>query len=479
MIYSTKPGRPQVAAIILAAGASTRFGQCKQLIDWRGKPLIAHVADVALEAELDPVIVVLGCQMDDTYAALGGRRVQKLVNWRWEKGQSTSVRTGLAAVPPQAQGALFLQCDQPLVSPDLLNTLVDRFRESEDSIIYPVHGSHRGTPVLFPRRFFSELASVTGDKGGRGLLKRHAEEAATVTVNDPDELSDIDTPADYELLRQLDAQTRGRSPASILRHLQHVVIDMDGVLWRGDQPLPGLEGFFEFLRRQDITFTLATNNASLTPDEYARKLAGFGVDVPLPTILTSALVVASYLADVAPPASSVFMIGEDGLQQALESEGFAIQNEDVDYVVIGWDRKISYQKLTTAALLIHRGAEFIGTNPDVTYPTERGPAVGNGAILAAVEAATGVSPIITGKPEPQMYEEALRRMGATTEATAMIGDRIETDIAGAARVGLTTVLTLSGISTADDVASSSIRPDVICDNIASLTALWEDALATA
>jgi 4-nitrophenyl phosphatase len=478
-----------VAAIVLAAGASTRFGQCKQLLDWKGKTMLAHVTDLALRASLDPVIVVLGCRVEETYPALGDRPVQKLINWRWEEGMSTSVQTGLVAVPPQAEGALFLQCDQPRTAPELLRALVRRFEETEATIVHPVHDSRRGTPVLFSRRFFPELSSVTGDEGGRGLIERYPEEVAAVPVDSPDVLADVDTPADYERLRALSNESQEPSSASTLRPIRHVVIDMDGVLWRGDEPQPGLERLFAFLRQHGIAFTLATNNASRTPEQYAAKLAGFGVAVPLESILTSSLVAASYLAEIAPPESRVHVIGEDGLQQALRQQGFeVVENGDrehledrnhpwADHVVVGWDRELTWQKLAIASLLIHRGAAFIGTNPDVSFPTEWGPAPGNGAILAALEAATGVSPVVTGKPEPRMYEEGLRRMGATPETTAMIGDRIDTDIAGAAGVGLTTVLTLSGITTEEDLRASSVRPDLVCEDITDLTRRWEDVLA--
>ncbi|MGD2178289.1 MAG: nucleotidyltransferase family protein, partial [Anaerolineae bacterium] len=190
-------GQPQVAAVILAAGASTRFGRCKQLLDWKGKPLLAHVADVALEAGLDPVIAVLGCRAEEAYPALGDRPVQALINWRWEEGLSTSVQTGLAAVPPQAEGVLFLQCDQPLISAGLVRALVERFEESAAMIVHPAHAGRRGTPVLFARHLFSELSAASGDEGGRGLIARHAEDVAAVEVDDPRVLSDVDTWEDY------------------------------------------------------------------------------------------------------------------------------------------------------------------------------------------------------------------------------------------------------------------------------------------
>jgi 4-nitrophenyl phosphatase len=148
-----------------------------------------------------------------------------------------------------------------------------------------------------------------------------------------------------------------------------------------------------------------------------------------------------------------------------------------DHVVVGWDRNVSWEKLATASLLIHDGAGFIGTNPDTTYPTRRGPVPGNGALLAAIQTATGVEPVVIGKPARWMYREALRRMGATAETSAMIGDRLDTDIAGAARVGLTTVLTLSGITTEEEVAAASIRPDLVVQDIQELTVRWREQIA--
>jgi len=318
---------------------------------------------------------------------------------------------------------------------------------------------------------------VTGDQGGRDVIRRHPAETATVPVDDPAVLTDVDTPADYDRL-EASVSECGNGTASVLGTVRHVLIDMDGVLWRGDEPLPGLRDFFSFLRGHDIGFMLATNNASLTPDSYAEKLAGFGVQVPVECILTSALVVAAYLADEAPTGSPVYAIGEEGLSRALQAEGFVLQGKEAGYVVVGWDRGLTYEKLTTAALLIHRGAIFVGTNPDVTYPTEAGPAPGNGAILAAVEAATGRKPVITGKPEPRMYQEALRRMRAEPGTTAMIGDRLDTDIMGAACVGLTTVLTLSGISTREELNTSSIAPDLVCEDLCDLTTRWREVLAS-
>ncbi|MCP4543692.1 MAG: HAD-IIA family hydrolase [Chloroflexi bacterium] len=467
----------KIAIVILAAGASTRFGQSKQLLDWGGVPLLAHVTDVALSAKLGPVIIVLGCQAEAARAALGERPVQRVMNWRWQEGMSTSAQVGVGAFPPETEAAIFMQCDQPLITADLLQALVVCFDDGDVSIVHPSHDGRRGTPVLFARRHFPEMAAVTGDVGGRGLITRHAEQVATVEVTDPNVLADIDTPADYERLQK-------SNPQSITPNLQsitHLIIDMDGVLWRGNTPMPGLQAFFAFLRQRHIQFVLATNNASQTPDQYVAKLARFGVEMPLECVLNSAQATASYLSTIASPGTRVYVIGQEGTRCALTRHGFVLTDEtgkDAAYVVVGWDRQLTWTKLRTAALLIHGGAGFIGTNPDVNFPTEHGPVPGNGAQLAALEATTGVAPTIIGKPEPWMYEEAMRRMGACPETTAVIGDRLDTDIAGGVRAGLTTVLVLSGIASEDDLATSLIKPDVVCADIQELVQVWKrDVLA--
>ncbi len=465
----------QIAAVILAAGASTRFGKPKQLLDWGGVPLLAHATDVALAAGLEPVIVVLGCQAEAARAALGTRPARAVMNWRWEEGMSASVQMGLAALPPTTDAAIFLQCDQPLVTPGLLRALVACFEETGAPIVYPTRAGRRSTPVLFARRLFSELAAISGDEGGRSLITRYKKDVATVEVADSNLLTDVDTPADYEQLQASSFPPKGR-PASSLQSITHLIADMDGVLWHGDEPMSGLKAFFDFLRQQHIDFILATNNSSRTPEQYAAKLARFGVEVAPERVLTSALVAAAYLADIAPPGSRVYAIGGEGLERALEEQSFVLIDKGAAYVVVGWDRQLTWDKLETAALLIHAGAEFIGTNPDVNYPTGRGPVPGNGAQLAALEVATGVAPVVVGKPEPRMYEEALRRMGAQRATTAMLGDRLDTDIVGAARIGLTTALVFSGIASEADVAASPIKPDLVCADIGELTRVWREQL---
>jgi 4-nitrophenyl phosphatase len=476
----------RVAGIILAAGASTRFGRPKQLLDWGGVPLLAHVADEALAAGLAPVIVVLGSQAEAAREALGERLVHAVMNWRWSEGLSTSVQVGLIALPPQTEAAILMQCDQPLLTADLLRTLVARFEETGAAIVHPAHAGRRGTPTLFARRLFPELAAVSGDQGGRALIARHVGEVATVEVADPDVLADVDTPADFERLRGrvpglgvsgsrvpgLRLREAGSEPGAILSHIHHLIVDMDGVLWRGDEPMSGLKEFFAFLRQNRVGFVLATNNASRTPEQYVAKLARFGVEVSPECVLTSAQAAAAYLATIAPPETRVYAIGEEGVRRALEERGFVLTGERAAYIVVGWDRQLTWDKMATAALLIYAGAGFIGTNPDTSFPTEQGPVPGNGAQLVALEVATGVAPVVVGKPEPRMYEEALRRMGAHSDTTAVLGDRLGTDIAGGVQAGLTTVLVLSGITTEADLAASPVQPDLVCADITELVQIW-------
>ena len=490
----------QIAGVILAAGASTRFGQPKQLVDWNGLPLVAHVTSLALGAGLEPVVVVLGCLARAVEKALevnGLHPVRTVMNWRWEEGLSTSVQAGLLALPPDTAAAVFIQCDQPLITPDLLRALAARHDETGSAIVHPAHGGRRRSPTLFARRFFGELAAISGDVGGRGIIERHPDAVSTVEVADPVLLADVDTAADYErLLRyashtKVSAKPASRSgqahpgpgpgtavgrPEAILSNVRNLIVDMDGVLWHGDMPLPGLQEFFHFLRQQRIRFILATNNSSRLPEQYAAKLARLGIQVTPEDILTSSQATAAYLASIASAGTRVYAIGEVGVCRSLERLGFQMSDQDAEYVVVGWDRQLTWEKLATASLLIHSGASFIGTNPDTSYPTERGPVPGNGAQLAAIQTATGVSPLVVGKPEPWMYEEAMRRLGADPAHTAVVGDRVETDIAGGVRAGIATILVLSGIGTAADAAASPVKPDIVCAGIEELVQLWREQL---
>jgi 4-nitrophenyl phosphatase len=260
-------------------------------------------------------------------------------------------------------------------------------------------------------------------------------------------------------------------PLQALCEIHALVIDMDGVLWRGDDPLPGLVEFFKLLRERSIAFCMATNNASGSPGRYVEKLASMGVEVSPGDILTSAMVTAQHIA-VTAPGASVYAIG-DGTRQAVLDHGLRLsRGEQADFVAVGWDPKLTYEELSEATLLIHAGAKFIGTNPDRTWPSERGLLPGNGAILAFLQAATDVEPFVIGKPGRAMFDAALAAMGADAAHTAMLGDRLETDILGGQNAGLRTIFVLSGASDEAELAASPVKPDWVFKDIQELTQAW-------
>jgi 4-nitrophenyl phosphatase len=256
-------------------------------------------------------------------------------------------------------------------------------------------------------------------------------------------------------------------------NVRALIVDMDGVLWHGSEPLPGLKGFFQTVRERQLRFILATNNASLTADQYVRKLAGMGVEVEPAEILTSGMATARYLGERLNPAiTRVFAIGEDGLRLPLEERGFTLTDlyaVDAHVVTCGMDRSLSWDKLATATLNIRAGAVFIGTNPDLTLPTEHGQTHGNGAVLAALRAATGVAPVIIGKPEPIMYQQAISLLQSDPAQTVAIGDRLETDILGAARADIRSVMVLSGIATREDLATTDYWPTWVMPGLEAVT----------
>lgn len=254
-----------------------------------------------------------------------------------------------------------------------------------------------------------------------------------------------------------------------------MLIDLDGVLYTGMTPLPDASAFVSWLRNEGISFRLVTNNATLMPAQYVDKLAGMGISVHQEEVFTSALATARYLAELDNPPKRATVIGEQGLISALENAGISVVDDDPQYVVAGLDRKLTYDKLTRATLAIRAGASFVGTNPDRSLPTERGLLPGAGSILAALTAATDVRPVIVGKPEPLMFHMAAEQLGGDTEDTVMLGDRLDTDIEGAAAAGFRSILVLTGVSTREDLAASAVRPDLVVDSLSDLMAAWPRA----
>ena len=259
-------------------------------------------------------------------------------------------------------------------------------------------------------------------------------------------------------------------------NINALIIDMDGVLWHGNKPLAGLKNFFKLLRKQQLPFILATNNASLTQDQYLAKLKNMGITVSLNEILTSSMATAHYLSEQTNPKSTnIFIIGEEGLRRPFSELGFKLidnfENEPkkpVDFVICGLDRKLTWEKLADASLHLHCGAKFIASNADTSLPTEQGPVVGNGAILAALTATTGISPKVIGKPEAFMYQHAIKILGVEAEKTIAIGDRLDTDILGAVNTGIRSIMVLSGISSKEDLKSVDYQPTWIMPDLLAI-----------
>ena len=255
-----------------------------------------------------------------------------------------------------------------------------------------------------------------------------------------------------------------------LEEITHLIIDMDGVLYRGDKPLPGLHAFFAFLRERSLPFVLATNNSSRTPQEYVEKLASMGVQIAPERVLSSGQATARVLAREYPPGTCVHVFGSPALRQAMIEEGFVLADEEVELVVASLDRDVTYDKLKRATLLIRGGAHFVATNLDPTYPSDEGLLPGTGALIAALRTASEVKPRVIGKPEPTMFHLAMAQMGARPETTATIGDRVDTDILGGQRAGLITICVLSGSSNRAEAEASS--PDFIFDGIPDMLDAW-------
>ena len=252
------------------------------------------------------------------------------------------------------------------------------------------------------------------------------------------------------------------------RSIQAVILDMDGVLWRGSEPIGDLPAIFSRFDHKGWKVALATNNATRAPVQFVEKLRQFGVEVDPHLVINSAQAAAEYLKKMYPGGGPVYVIGEEGLLGSLAEQGFYHDENDPLAVVVALDRCLTYDHLRIANHLIQSGAPFIGANPDRTLPTPEGPIPGSGAILAALEASSGVKPTIVGKPHPEMYKVVLTRMGVAPENALVVGDRLETDIAGGIAAGCLTGLVLTGVSTESAARNSPYAPDFIARDLTAL-----------
>ena len=257
----------------------------------------------------------------------------------------------------------------------------------------------------------------------------------------------------------------------ILLNIKGLIIDMDGVLWHDTQPIGDLPEIFRTFSDLDLKFILATNNATKNVEEYLAKLAGFGVFLDSEQVINTSQATGIYLQKTYPEGTKVYAIGSLSLKKTLQSYGFEMVDEhdpDVRIVVASLDTALTYEKLSHASLLIQSGCVFIGTNPDVTLPTPIGLIPGAGTIVKALEAASGKTAKIIGKPEPLLYEMALNRLSLDPDETLAIGDRLETDIAGAQAAGIHAALVLSGASTEAQAKQYSPVPEIITQDLAEL-----------
>jgi len=243
--------------------------------------------------------------------------------------------------------------------------------------------------------------------------------------------------------------------------------DMDGVLVHENTPIPGAADLLEHSRFTATPFLVLTNNSIFTPRDLSARLKASGLVVPEGAIWTSALATAEFLRSQL-PGGSAFVIGEAGLTTALHEAGFVLTETDPDYVVVGETRNYSFEAITKAIRFIRGGARFIATNPDATGPSTEGVLPATGAISALITKATEQEPYVVGKPNPMMFRSALNRIGAHSETTGMIGDRMDTDVVAGIEAGLHTVLVLTGISADGDVDRFPFRPDEVLASVADL-----------
>ncbi|HUP27075.1 MAG TPA: HAD-IIA family hydrolase [Chloroflexia bacterium] len=249
-----------------------------------------------------------------------------------------------------------------------------------------------------------------------------------------------------------------------------LILDMDGVLYRGDQALPGAQRLFPALRAAGIEFLLLTNNATLTSAEFSEKLARMGIAVRPEAILTSAGATALYMKEHFPEGGGVNVIGSSSLLSTVTSDpAFHPDGWQPNFVVVGLDLRFNYDALQRACSAIRRGAHFIATNADATLPVEGGEQwPGAGSIVAAVQTCSGVAPLVIGKPEPHMARMALDLLDLPPDQVLCVGDRLETDILLGARAGIPTALLLSGVSRREDIERFEVAPDCVYEDLPAL-----------
>jgi NagD protein len=246
-----------------------------------------------------------------------------------------------------------------------------------------------------------------------------------------------------------------------------LLIDMDGVIYKGSQLIPGADRFIQALKDEKIPFLFLTNNSQRTRRDVATKLQRLGIAVDERHVFTCAIATARFLAKQKPSATA-YVIGEGGLLNALHSSGFSVVDHSPDFVVVGEGRALTLESLEKAVSMVLDGARLIATNLDPNCPTKDGTRPGCGAAVAYIETATGMKAFSVGKPSPVMMRAARKELGLSTSGTVMIGDTMETDILGGVQMGYRTVLVLSGSTSREDLSRYAYRPDVVVESVAQL-----------
>lgn len=246
------------------------------------------------------------------------------------------------------------------------------------------------------------------------------------------------------------------------------LIDMDGVIYRGSELIPGADRFIQELRAAQVPFLFLTNNSQRTRRDVATKLQRLGMDVEEEHVFTCAMATARFLA-AQKPKGTAFVIGEGGLLTALHSNGYAIVDKDPDYVVVGEGRIVNFEMVEAGLRMVLNGAKLVATNLDPNCPTSDGLRPGCGAVVAMLESASGVKAFSVGKPSPVMLRGARKELGLSADQTIVIGDTMETDILGGVQMGCRTILVLSGGTRREDLARFAYRPDLCVDSIAAIS----------
>jgi 4-nitrophenyl phosphatase len=261
-------------------------------------------------------------------------------------------------------------------------------------------------------------------------------------------------------------------PGLLSPNIKSLILDMDGVLWKEDNPIGDLPTIFNNIHKRGLKVAFATNNSTQTPSQYVDRLACYGVQSEPWQMITSSLGMADMLSERFPEGTPVFAIGGEGLMTALQDKGFiTVSTEnapEAKAVIFGIDVHINFEKMREATLLVRRGVPFFATNPDKTFPTPRGEIPGAGAWVGVIITATGKEPIYAGKPQPYLLELARKRLGTLKETTLVVGDRLETDIAGGQANGCPVALVLSGISDRKQAETWRPRPDIIARDLMHL-----------